>query len=212
MVLLNKSANHQIRGFTLATIARIMCNTSMALPEWRNCYLNNSMLSYPSLAFVNIWEAYICHHNHNSSHLRDCHYYTCHNNLVPLDIRVSQILLLVAKVVGLVGTVCSVFALQQLYTEELHKNNDYNPFVLSAVLNAIASTFIFLAVMCNHLSVPSKEEVSFLQSFQMPIFSNAQRAGRAMGLAYISAILFLLSAIIFISYCPSMEIKMFPRV
>ena len=133
MVLLNKSANHQIRGFTLATIACIMCNTSMALPEWRNCYLNNSMLSYPSLAFVNIWEAYICHHNHNSSHLRDCHYYTCHNNRGPLDLRVSQILRQVAHVVGLVGTVCSVFALQQLYTEELHKNNDYNPFVLSAV-------------------------------------------------------------------------------
>ncbi|XP_021044358.1 claudin-34-like [Mus pahari] len=212
MVLLNKSANHQIRGFTLATIAWIMCSTSMALPEWRIWYLNNPMFSYPSLAFVGMWGACICHHSHNSSNLSDCHYYTYHNNLVPLDIWLSQHLLLVANVIGLIGTGCAVFALQQLYTEKLQKNNDYNPLVLSAVLNAVASTCIFLAVICNYLSVPSKEGVTFLPSFQLQIFPNAQRAGRSMGMACISAMLFLLSAIIFISYCPSMEIKMFPIV
>ncbi|XP_028626690.1 claudin-34-like [Grammomys surdaster] len=212
MVLFNKSANRQTRGFALATIAWILCSTSMGLPEWQIWYLDNPVLSYPSLAFVGMWGSSICHHHNNSSHPRVCHHYNYRDALVPLDIRVAQHLLLVASIVGLVGAVCAVFGLQQLYTDKLQKNEDCNPFVLSAILNAIASTFIFLAVMCNYFTVQSKEEVCFLPSFQLPLFPYAQRAGSAMRVACISAILFLLSAIIFITYSPSMESKMLPLV
>ncbi|XP_052027858.1 claudin-34-like [Apodemus sylvaticus] len=212
MVLFNKSANHQIRGFALATVLWIMCSTSMGLPEWQIWYLDDRMFSYKSLAFVGMWQACICHHKDNFSKLTDCHYYNYCNTLVPLDIRVDQHLLLVANIIGLVGTTCAILALQQLYMGKLQKNNDYNLFVLSAVLNAAASTFIFLAVMCNCFSAPSKEGLCFLPPFQIPLFPYAQRAEDAMGVACISAILFLLSAIIFISYCPSMEIKMFSLV
>ncbi|XP_028626928.1 claudin-34-like [Grammomys surdaster] len=212
MVLFNKSANHQIRGFALATIAWILCSTSMGLPECRIWYLEEPMVSSPSTAFIGMWRACICHHVDNSSHQRVCHHYTYHDALVPLDIRLAQHLLLVANIIGLVGTVCAVFALQQLYTEKLQKNHDCNPFLLSAVLNAVASTFIFLAVMCNYSSVPRKEGVGFLPALQMPLFPYAQRAGSAMGVASVSAILFLLSAIIFISYSPSMEKEKLPLV
>ncbi|XP_021044493.1 claudin-34-like [Mus pahari] len=213
MVFFKKSTNHQIRGFALATIAWIMCSTSMGLPEWRVCYLEEPMGSSQSMAFVGMWRACICHHVDTSSHQRVCQHYTYHDGLVPLDIRLAQNLLLVANIIGLVGTVCAVFALQQLYTEELENNDDNdNPFVLSAVLNAVASTFIFLAVMCNYFSEPSKEGLYFLPSSQMPLFPYAQRAGSAMGMASISAILFLLSAIIFISYSPSMEKENLPLV
>lgn len=204
MVFFKKSVNHQIRGFALATLAWIMCSTSMGLPEWRVWYLEEPTVSSPSMAFIGMWKASICHPVDNSSHHRVCQHYTYHDALVPLDIRLAQHLLLVANIIGLVGTVCAVFTIQQLYTEKLEKNDD-NPFVLSAVLNAVASTFIFLAVMCNYFSVPSKEGLSFLPSLEMPLFPYAQRAGSAMGMASISAILFLLSAIIFISYIPSME-------
>ncbi|XP_031232043.1 claudin-34-like [Mastomys coucha] len=212
MAFFNKSANHQMRGFALATIAWIMCSTSMGLPEWRVWYLEEPTVSSPNIAFIGMWKACICHRVDNSTHQRVCDHYTYRDTLVPLDIRLAQHLLLVANIIGLVGTVCAVFALQQLYTEKLKKNDDYNPFVLSAILNAVASTFIFLAVMCNYFSVPSKKGICFLPSFQIPLFPYAQRAGSAMGVASISAMLFLLSAIIFISYCPSMERENLPLV
>ncbi|XP_034340603.1 claudin-34-like [Arvicanthis niloticus] len=211
MVLYKKSGNHQLRGFALAAIAWILCSTSMGLPEWQIWYLENPVLSYTSMAFVGMWGASVCHHN-NSSHVRVCHYYNYRDALVPLDIRVAQHLLLVASIVGLVGAVCAVFGLQQLYTEKLQKNEDCNPFVLSAILNAIASIFIFLAVMCNYFTVQSKDRVCFLPSFQLPLFPYAQKAGSAIRVACISGILFLLSAIIFITYSPSMESKMLPHV
>lgn len=170
------------------------------------------MDSSPSMAFIGMWKACICHHIDNSSSQRVCHHYTYRDALVPLDIRLAQYLLLVANVLGLVGTICAVFVLQQLYMEKLQKNDDYNPFVLSAVLNAVASTFIFLAIMCNYFSVPSKEVACFVPSFQMPLFPYAQSVGGAMGVASVSAILFLLSAMIFISYCPSMENEKLPLV
>ncbi|XP_032745499.1 claudin-34-like [Rattus rattus] len=212
MAFFNKSANHQIRGFALATIAWIMCSASMGLPEWRIWYLEEPKVSSPSMAFIGIWRACICNHIDNSIRQRVCHHYSYRNALVPLDIQLAQHLLLVANIIGLFGTIRAVFALQQLYMEKLEKNDDNNPFVLSAVLNAVASTFIFLAIMCNYFSVPNKEVVCFLPSFQMPLFPYAQRVGSAMGVASVSAILFLLSAIIFISYCPSMENENLPLV
>ncbi|EDL20439.1 uncharacterized protein LOC73934 [Mus musculus] len=212
MVFFNKSANYQIRGFALATIAWIMCSTSMGLPEWRIWYFEEPMVSSPNMAFIGMWRASICNHVDNSSHKSVCQHYSYHDALVPLDIRLAQHLLLVANIIGLIGTVCAVFALQQLYTEKLETNNDDNPFLLSAVLNAVASTFIFLAVMCNFYSVPGKEGLSFLLSLQMPVFPYAQRAGSAMGVASISALLFLLSALSFISYSPSMEKGKIPLV
>ncbi|CAH6780792.1 claudin-34 [Phodopus roborovskii] len=212
MVFFTTDANHQIRGFALATIAWIMCNTSMGLPQWRILYLEEPMISLPSMAFVGMWRACICHHADDSSHLRVCHHYSYRDTLVPLDIRVAQHLLLVASIIGLVGTACAVFALQQVYSEKPQKNDNYNPFVISAVLNTIASSFIFLAVMCNYFSVSSKEGIAFLPSFQMPLFVYAQRAGSAMGVACIAAILFLLSAIILISFCPTSEREMLPGV
>ncbi|XP_021009633.1 claudin-34-like [Mus caroli] len=212
MVFFNKSANYQIRGFALATIAWIMCSTSMGLPEWRIWYFEDPMVSSPSMAFVGMWRASICNHVDNSSHQSVCQHYSYHDALVPLDIRLAQHLLLVANIIGLIGTVCAVFVLQQLYTGKLETNNEDNPFLLSAVLNAVASIFIFLAVMCNFYTVPSKEGLSFLLSLQMPVFPYAQRAGIAMGVASTSAILFLLSALSFISYNPSMGKEKTPLV
>ncbi|XP_003514482.2 claudin-34-like [Cricetulus griseus] len=212
MVYFTKAARHQIRGLAFSTIAWIMCSASMGLPQWRIWYLEEPVVSYPSMAFVGMWRACICHHADNSSHLRVCHHYSYRDTLVPLDIRVAQHLLLISCILGLIGTACAVFSLQQVYTERPQKNNNSNPFVFSAVLNAIASSFIFLAVMCNYFSVSGKEGIVFLPSFQMPLFPYAQRAGSAMGVASIAAIFFLLSAIIFISYCPTSEREMLPDV
>ncbi|XP_050998550.1 claudin-34-like [Acomys russatus] len=212
MVLFNKVANHQIRGIALATMGWIMCITSMSLPQWRVWYMEEPMLSYPSMAFIGMWRSCICHHLDNSSHLRVCHRYNYHDTLIPLDIRVSQHLLLVANIIGLIGTASAVLALQQVFAKKPRKNDNYNPFVLSAILSAIASSFIFLAVMCNYFSVSNKKGVAFIPSFQMPVFYYAQRGGSAMGVASIAAILFLLSAMIFISYCPSLEGGMLPDV
>ncbi|XP_059105987.1 claudin-34-like [Peromyscus eremicus] len=211
MTKFNKVSKYQVGGFALSTIAWILCITSMGLPQWRVWYLKEPMISYSSVAFVGVWRACVNYHN-NFSNIRMCHQYSYYDTFIPLDIRVSQHLMLITSIFWLVGKVATIFALRNVYTGREELNVTYNAFGLSAVLNIIASSFVFLAVLCNYFSIMNKEGIAFPPSFHMPFYPHIQKVGVAMGVAFLAAILFLFSGMIFISYTFPVNIQVFPEI
>ncbi|KAL1763984.1 claudin 34A isoform X2, partial [Sigmodon hispidus] len=109
----------------------------MGLPQWRVWYLKEHMVSYPTVAFVGVWRACVYHHD-NISNVRMCHQYSYYDTFIPLDIRVSQHLMLITSIFWLVGKVATIVALRNLYIGKQEQDVTYNAFSLSAVLNIIA--------------------------------------------------------------------------
>ncbi|XP_050998407.1 claudin-34-like [Acomys russatus] len=212
MFLFNKSANCQVGGFALASIACILCSISADLPQWRVWYLNETVFSERSVAFVGMWRVCLYNQSSKPDNARGCHEYSYHDNSVPLDIHIIQHLLLIANILGLIGTVATIIALQNVYTGKEQKNVTYNPFITSAVLNIVASSLVLLAVLCNYLSVIQEAGIAFPPSFQMPLYPPHQRIGIANVVASLAALLFLGSGIIFVSYTNPVENEIFPGV
>ncbi|XP_028635310.1 claudin-34 [Grammomys surdaster] len=211
MILFNKSSSRQVGGFALSTIAWILCITSMGLPQWQVWYLEEPVISYPSMAFVGVWKACIYHHD-NFSNIRMCYRYSYHDSFIPLDIRVSQHLMLTTSIFWLVGKMATVYALRNVYTGRQEENVTYNAFGFSAILNIIFSSFVFLAVLCNYFSIINKEGIAFPSSFHVPLYPHIQQVGIAMVVAFLAAILFLCSGVIFISYTFPLNIQVLPNI
>ncbi|XP_040599738.1 claudin-34-like [Mesocricetus auratus] len=199
----------QVGGFALSTIAWILCITSMGLPQWRVWYLKEGVISYPSVAFVGLWKVCIYHYN-NSNNIRMCYQYSYYDTFIPLDIRISQHLMLITSIFWLIGKVATVVALRNVHSERQKWNTIHNALNASAILNIIASNFVFLSVLCNYFPILNKEGIAFPPSFIMPLHPDIQKAGAAMGAALLAAVLFLFSGVIFISYDVPLNIKDIP--
>lgn len=212
MLLLSRSANCQVGGFALACIAWLLCSISTGLPQWRVWYFNETMFSEPTTAFIGMWRVCFYHQNIKPGNIRGCHEYTYHDNFIPLDIRIIQHLLLGSNIFGLIGTVASIFALRNTYIGKVQKTITYNPFVISAILNIITSTFILLAILCNYFSVIHKTAIKFPPSFRIPLYPSYQRIGIANIVASLAALMFLGSSIIFLSYTSLVENQVYPEV
>ncbi|XP_005078028.1 claudin-34 [Mesocricetus auratus] len=212
MLLLSRSANCQVGGFALVSIGWILCSISTGLPQWRVWYLNETMLSEPSIAFIGMWRVCVYNQTIKAGNAKECHEYTYHDSFVPWNMRIIQHLLLASNIFGLFGIVATIFALRNVYTGKVTKNATYNPFVISAFVNIIASTFVLLAVLCNYFSVIHKVGISFPSSFHIPLYPPNQRTGIANVLASLAALMFLGSGIIFLSYASPVETQVYPDV
>ncbi|CAO2624205.1 CLDN34 [Lemmus lemmus] len=157
------------------------------------------MDSKPSTTLVGMWKACISYQEGNSSISKVCYKYTYQDTFIPLDIRIAQHLLLISSFFGLVVTVSIVVALWKLYTGTLQKKVTYNPFILPGILNLIPSSFVFISILYNYLSIIRKDGIAFPPSFHTPSFPDTQKV-IALAMTTISSFLFLVSSIISLSF------------
>ncbi|XP_042544963.1 claudin-34-like [Dipodomys spectabilis] len=212
MILPITSANRQVAGFAVATVAWILSSISMGLVEWRVWYMDNPSLSYSGIAMVGMWRVCVYHHDNNSSKVKMCHQYTYYDTFLPPDIRVSQHLLLSTNILGLFGRALVILALKNVYLGILQKNVTYNLFVISGILNITASGCVSIAVLWNYYSITNMEGIDFTPYFHVPFKPNSQEFGSATLVATLAAFLFLLSGTTFLSYSFPPDIQVHPDV
>nr|XP_012418089.1 PREDICTED: claudin-9-like [Odobenus rosmarus divergens] len=199
MFLLINSTNHQVAGFAIATVGWILTTTSMGLVEWRVWYMDNTSLFPSGLVCVGMWKGCIYHHVSNNRATL-CHRYSYRDTYLPLDIRVSQNLLVVASILGLLGRASIIFALRNVYMGILQENATFNPFVASGILNLAAGICISIAVVWNYHSVMNEEGITFPPSLSIPFKPNTQKIGSAFLVACLAAFMMVLSGLLFLSY------------
>ncbi|XP_050996964.1 claudin-34-like [Acomys russatus] len=200
MSIVRNHANRQLGGFAVATLAWFLCTVSMGLPEWRVWYFQDPLDSKTSMALVGMWRTCVHHQERNSSIVRVCYQYSYQDNLIPLDIRMLQHLLLISSRLGMLAAVFDTIALWKLYSGRLWKKATYNPFCLPGILNIIASSFVFLTILYNYLSIIRKDGIAFPPYFHTPSFPDTQKVGIALAMATLSSILFLIGGTIALSF------------
>ncbi|KAL1764850.1 claudin-34-like, partial [Sigmodon hispidus] len=171
----------------------------MGLPQWRVWHFQDPVASKPATAFVGMWRVCAFHSDDSFSNIKTCNRYNYRDTFIPLDIRVAQQLLLISSFLGLVGKITTIICLWNVCVGRIQKNATYNPFGLSGILNIIASSFVFLSVLFNYVSIRFEEGIAFPSSFHIPFQPDTQEIGSAMALATIAAILFLLSGTVLLS-------------
>lgn len=211
MVLTPYSYNRQLAGFTTATVGWILVITSMGLVEWRVWHTENSPLFPSSVVCVGMWKMCIYQHVSNTNRVALCQPYTYRDTYLPLDIRISQNLLLVASILGLLGRASVIFALRNLYIGTLQKNAAFGPFVASGILNIAAGVCVSITVVWNYQSVGREEGIAFPPSLSIPFRPETQELGSAVLVACLGGIMMLLSGLVFISYKHPIFHQVHPR-
>ncbi|XP_044090699.1 claudin-34 [Neovison vison] len=211
MLLLITSANCQVAGFAMATVGWILTTTSMGLVEWRVWYIENNALLPPGLVCVGMWKVCVYHHVSDHSKVTLCQRYSYRDKYLPLDIRVSQNLLLIASILGLLGRASIIFALRNAYLGILRENAPFNPFIASGILNLASGVCIAVAVVWNYHSVMSEQGISFPPSLSIPFKPNTQEIGSAFLVACLAAFMMLLSGVIFLSHKFSTATQVHPQ-
>lgn len=195
-----KHGMRQLGGLAAGTIAWFLCSVSMSLPQWRVWFFKDPMESKPGMTLVGMWKACVYHQESNSTITRVCYEYTYQDAFIPLDIRVAQHLLLIASLLGIIATVLITIALWELCSRRLRKKATFNPFCLPGILNIIASSFVFLSILYNYLSIIRKAGIGFPASFRTPSFPDDQKVGIALAMATLSCFLFLVGGVVPLSF------------
>ncbi|KAF3815773.1 hypothetical protein GH733_016312 [Mirounga leonina] len=200
MLLFINSANCQVAGFAIATVGWILTTTSMGFVEWRVWHMDNTSLSPSGPVCVGMWKVCIYHHISNYNRTKLCRHFSYRDTYLPLDIRVSQNLLLVASILGLLGRASTIFALRNVYMGVRQGNATFNPSVASGILNLAAGICISIAVVWNYHSVVNEEGITFPPSLAIPFKPDTQETGSAFLVACLAAFMMMLSALLFLAY------------
>uniref|UniRef100_A0A8D0QPY3 Uncharacterized protein n=1 Tax=Sus scrofa TaxID=9823 RepID=A0A8D0QPY3_PIG len=163
----------------------VLGTTSMALAEWRVWYVNSTSLLSSRLACVGVWRACIFHHGNGLDCPIGCQDYSYLDSSVPLDIRVAQIVLLLATVLGLFSKAAIIFALKNMYLSKAQKT--CGPSAVAGMLSIAASVCILAAVVWNQLSIQTEEGIAFPPSFNLPFKSDCQEVGGAALMAFLGS-------------------------
>ncbi|XP_050996962.1 claudin-34-like [Acomys russatus] len=198
--IVGNHAKRQQGGFVAATIAWFLCSVSMGLPEWRMWCFQDPLDSKPSMTLVEMWRTCVHHQERNYSIVRVCYQYRYQDTFIPLDIRVAQHLLLISSCLGINAAVFDTIALWKLYSGRLWKKATHNPFCLPGILNIIASSFVFLSILYNYLSIIRKDGIAFPPYFHTPSFPDTQNVGSALAMATLSSVLFIIGDTIALSF------------
>lgn len=198
MLLIN-SANAQMAAFAVATVGWVLTTMSMGLVEWRRWYLNSTSLSPSGLVCVGLWKVCLYQRVGDYSRARFCYQYSYRDTDLPLGLRISQTLLLVASILGLLGRASVIFALRNAYAGILQKSATFSPFTASGILNLVSSICVSIAVVWNYRSVMNGEGITFPTSLSLPLKPSTQEIGSAHLVACLAAFTMVLSSLLFLS-------------
>ncbi|ELV12896.1 claudin-34 [Tupaia chinensis] len=209
MTVIVDSTLLQVAGLAVATLGWVLSITSLVLVEWRVWYMESTS---PGLACVGMWGVCTYQRSGNSNQVKSCYQYPYHDTFLPLDIRVSQHLLLAANILGLLGKTAIILALRNISMGIRPKNVTCSPFIVPGMLHITSSICITVIVVWNYYSVISMEGIPFPPSYNLPFKPDTQETGSAVLLAALAAFLMLLSGLFYLSYKFPRGNKVHPEV
>lgn len=193
-------AHRPMAAFIVSTLGCIFCMMCIGLPEWRVWHMDHTPRFPAGLACVGMWK--VCIYRHSSYSKREiiCYLYRYRDFNLPPDIRAAQNLLLTANLLGLLGKVLLVLALQNISVGSLRTDTTQNLFLIAGVLKVTAGTCISVVVVCNYCSVIRAAGIIFPPSFALPFRPKAQEVGTTCSLAVLAALMMLLSGLLSLFY------------
>ncbi|XP_011385844.2 claudin-34 [Pteropus vampyrus] len=206
------NAHWQLGCFGIATVAWILTTLSMGFVEWRMWYMDSTAHYPPGMARVGVWKVCIYHRNSSFDRATSCHRHTYWDAYLPLDIRVSQHLLLAASILGLLGKAVMVCALKNVYVADFRTCATYYLITVAGFLNVAAGIFISIAAIWNYCAVMDEEGISFPPSFSLPFKPDKQEVGNAFLVACLAAVMSLSCGMFFLFSNTPQSNKVRPKI
>ncbi|XP_061540708.1 uncharacterized protein cldn34a [Phycodurus eques] len=201
MLFLAHTAHWQFVGLLAGCLAWILIMATAGMDEWRLWHVdpeNHTALITSGVAWVGIWRA--CFHSHALPKMETCQSMGVSEGFVPVEIRVAQVLVVLAMLGGLAGNAAAVVAVRRVYFSIEDGGGVRAPFVLAGALNVLTVALVLVPLVWNTSSVLNNGTIPFPPRFRLPVAPASQGVGTAIGVGFVAAALMLISGLLFLSY------------
>ncbi|XP_041115914.1 claudin-34-like [Polyodon spathula] len=202
MPYLADTTNLQFISFWLGTVGWILVTVAVGLIQWRVWYVADQTIITSGVAWVGIWRTCFFSDRLVSPELRVmyCQYISMLDTFTPVEICVSQVLMVLGIFAGAVGNAVSVYTFRNIFFRMNEARSLRITFSLGGALYILSSVCVVISVGWNINSVLRNHTIDFPANFYMPSSPSTQEVGSAIYVGISAAILLLFSGIVFVCY------------
>lgn len=197
MLYIAHTAHWQFFALIVGFLSWILTMATVGLDDWRLWFVDNTTVINSGVAWIGIWRA--CFYSHVLSEIEFCQFLGISESFLPVEIKLAQVLMMLAVITGLGGNVTGACAMRMAYFSMENRSKIRLAFLLTGSLYLLAGFFSMLPLAWNLNSVLSNRTIVFPPEYQFPA-PNRQKVGNAIGVGIFSSILMLLSGLVFLSY------------
>ncbi|XP_037105660.1 claudin-34 [Syngnathus acus] len=201
MLFLAHTAHWQFLGLLIGCLAWILTMATAGMDEWRLWHVNPDNLTSvitSGVAWVGIWRA--CFHSHALPKMENCQTMAISDSFVPVEIRVAQVLMVLAALGGLMSNVAAVRAVRRVYFSLERRGSVRGVFILAGALYLLTAVLVLIPLVWNAGAVANNATIPFPPRFRLPAAPAGQRVGTAVMMGFLGTVLMLVSALLFLAH------------
>lgn len=198
MLYIAHTAHWQFLALVVGFLSWIITMATVGLDDWRLWFVDNTTVISSGVAWIGIWR--VCFYSHVLSEIEICQSLSISESFLPVEIKLAQVLMMLAVIIGLVGNMAGAFAMRLAYFSVENRSKIRLAFLLAGTLYLLAGSFSMLPLAWNMNSVLNNRTIVFPPEYLFPAAPNRQRVGNAIGVGIFSSTLMLLSGLIFLCY------------
>ncbi|XP_077199389.1 claudin-34 [Paroedura picta] len=189
----------QLCGFVLAAIGWGLCISATTLGKWRQWLIEDSIDYQAGVMWIGIWD--VCYEVYSPDPEAEVHCKTFDvgHVFLPKEIFIAQDLMSLCSVVKTVALGFFFFAFWNIIKSDNKNKITSTFFTIGGLLSLTTGILILIPVTWNMFSVMNKKNIIFPETFKMPSHPKEQFVGIAIHLGLISAILQIVSGLLFLS-------------
>uniref|UniRef100_A0A667XXT2 Claudin 34 n=1 Tax=Myripristis murdjan TaxID=586833 RepID=A0A667XXT2_9TELE len=198
--MLPLSVTHwQFLGLVGGVVAWILTMVTAGLNDWRLWYVSDTSVITSGLAWVGIWRA--CFYSHTLDQMEFCHTISIGDGFVPVEISVAQVLMVVAMICGLAGSISAALAMRMAYFSVESRDHIRELFLAAGSLYVLTGLSSLVPLLWNMSSVLSNSSIDFPADFFLPAAPTSQQIGAAIGVGIFASVMIIIVGLLFLSSC-----------
>uniref|UniRef100_A0A3B4BCY2 Claudin 34 n=1 Tax=Periophthalmus magnuspinnatus TaxID=409849 RepID=A0A3B4BCY2_9GOBI len=195
MLYIAHTAHWQFLALVLGFLSWIITLATLGLDEWRVWFVNNTTVINSGVAWVGIWR--ICFYSHVLSEIEYCQYLSITESFLPTEIKLGQVLMMLAVITGLTGNGIAAYGIRMAYFSVKNRSRIKIVFLLAGIIYLFTGFCTLLPIAWNLNSILNNRTIDFPPEYHFPATPVSQKVGSAIGVGFFASVLMLLSGLTF---------------
>lgn len=198
MLYIADTAHWQFLALISGFLSWIITMAAVGLNDWRVWFVDNTTVINSGVAWIGIWRA--CFYSHVLSEIEFCQSLSISESFLPIEIKLAQVLMMLAVITGLIGNMAGAYAMRMAYFSVENRSKIRVAFLLTGTLYVLTGFSSLLPLAWNMNSVLNNGTIIFPPEYQFPASPIRQRVGSGIAVGIFSSTLMLLSGLVFLCY------------
>uniref|UniRef100_A0A670IJC2 Claudin n=1 Tax=Podarcis muralis TaxID=64176 RepID=A0A670IJC2_PODMU len=194
---LGASYSLQLVGFSTGCAGCVLSLLTMKHTDWRLWYIEKTAMYKAGVAHVGIWK--ICFPPNligaDEYSVVCCHDFGFNEKFFPLEMKLGQILMVVASFLAFFGLFFSFLTPWNIFCPGLTEKQVKLLFITGGLFYVFSSICVFVPISWNVHSISANKSIAFPTPFHLPSHPTTQRNGSAIYLGFMSGILLLIGGL-----------------